>query len=69
MESWLQGYKMESWLKDIIAEAKNCEAVNVDNKVYNIKFYLGGDLIKTFSGIDAANADHACIWCKCPKEK
>ena len=63
--------ELAAGLQDIIAEAENCEVVNVDDKVYNIEFYLGGDLkfLAIVCGIDAANADHACIWCKCPKEK
>ena len=63
--------ELAAGLQDIIAEAENCEAVNIDDKVYNIEFYLGGDLkfLAIVCGIDAANADHACIWCKCPKEK
>ena len=29
-------------LQDIINDAKNCVAIQVDDKQYNIEFYLGG---------------------------
>ena len=56
-------------LQDICSEAKDLEVITVKDKVYNIKFYLGGDLkfLAIACGIDAANAEYACVWCKCPK--
>ena len=35
-----------------------------------LDFYLGGDwkFLALVTGIDAATSEHACIWCKCPKE-
>lgn len=38
------------------------------DKRYEIETYLGGDLkfLAMVCSIDAANCDHACIWCKCP---
>ena len=39
--------------------------------VYTVEQFLGGDwkFLALVCGLDAANADHACIWCKCPKSK
>ena len=33
--------------------------------------FFGGNLkfLAVVCGIEAANVDHACIWCKCPKNK
>jgi len=63
--------ELAAGLEDIITEAKTCEVISIGDKVFNIEFYLGGDLkfLAIVCGIDAANADHACIWCKCPKDK
>ena len=56
-------------LEDICTEAKDLEVLTIGEKVYRIQFFLGGDLkfLAIVCGIEAANADHACIWCKCPK--
>ena len=57
-------------LEDICTEAKDLEVLTVGEKVNRIQFFLGGDLkfLAIVCGIEAANADHACIWCKCPKD-
>ena len=56
-------------LQDICREAKDLEVLTVDDKVYKLQFFLGGDLkfLAIICGIDAANAEHACVWCECPK--
>ena len=38
--------------------------------MYRIRFFLGGDVkfLALVCGIEAANADRACIWCKCLKD-
>jgi len=58
-------------LEDICSEAKDLEVLTVDGKVYKIQFFLGGDLkfLALVCDVEAANADHACVWCKCPKIK
>ena len=58
-------------LQDIISDAKDCNAIVIDGQQYNIKYYLGGDLkfLAIVCGLEAANAEYACIWCKCPKGK
>lgn len=51
-------------LQDICNEAKELEVVTVQDKVYAIKYFLGGDLkfLAMVCGIEAANATHACVW-------
>ena len=63
--------ELAAGLQDIINDAKNCDVIQVDGKQYNIEFYLGGDLkfLAIVCGIEAANAEYACVWCKCPKDK
>lgn len=38
-------------------------------RYFILSFFLGGDLkfLAIVCGIDAANSDHACLWCKCSK--
>lgn len=61
--------ELAAGLQDICSEAKDLEVVTVQEKVYSIQFFLGGDLkfLAMVCGIDAANAEYACVWCKCPK--
>lgn len=55
----------------IIEEAKDLEILTVDNKVYQVQYFLGGDwkFLALVCGIESASSNHACIWCKCPKVK
>ena len=57
-------------LQDICSEARDIEVITIKDKVYNIKFFLGGDLkcLALACGIEAANSIYACVWCKCPKQ-
>ena len=54
-------------LEDICNEGKEMRSITIDDKRYEIETYLGGDLkfLAMVCGIDAANCEHACIWCKC----
>ena len=55
----------------ICAEARDLELITIDDKVFKIQFYLGGDwkFLATVCGIDSATLEYACIWCKCPKRQ
>jgi len=67
-----ENYKqLAAGLQDIISDAKDCNAILIDGQKYNVEFYLGGDLkfLAIVCGLEAANAEYACIWCKCPKGK
>ena len=63
--------ELKDGMEDIIAEAKDLEVLTIHDKVYSIQFFLGGDLkfLAAVCGIEAANSEHACIWCKCPKKE
>lgn len=63
--------ELKAGLEDIIKEAEDLEVVTMRGKVYSIQFFLGGDLkfLAAVCGIEAANSEHACIWCKCPKQQ
>ena len=54
--------KVSSGLKDICQEARDLDVITIDEKVYKITFFL-----TTVNGLESANADFACIWCKCAK--
>ena len=63
--------ELQAGLEDICSAAKDIEEVTIEGQVYRIQFYLGGDLkfLALVCGIENANAEHACVWCKCPKGK
>ena len=56
-------------LKDISNEGKQLKSITINDKSYEIETYLGGDLkfLAMVCGIDAANCEHACVWCKCSR--
>ena len=50
-------------------EMRNLNEITVNQKTFNIEYFLGGDwkFLATVCGIGQANQDYACIWCLCPK--
>ena len=58
-----------SGLKNIIDEARDLDCISVGDRVFQLKYYLGGDMkfLAMVCGIEGATCEHACIWCKCPK--
>ena len=56
-------------LRDICQEAKDLGVITIDDRIFKIKFFLGGDwkFLATVNGLEHANANFACIWCKCSK--
>ena len=56
-------------LQDIIEEARDLNCVSVEDKVFKIDYYLGGDIkfLATVCGIKGPTSEYSCIWCKCPK--
>ena len=56
-------------LSDLTKEMEQLKEFKVDGNIYKIEYFLGGDwkFLASVCGIGAANADYACIWCKCPK--
>ena len=66
-----QNYKeLASGFQDICEEAADLQIVTIQDKIYNIKFFLGGDwkYLATICGIQSASADYLCIWCKCQQQ-
>ena len=63
--------ELQAGLADIISEAKDIEVLTIQDQVYTIQFYLGGDLkfLAIVCGIESATAVHACVWCKCSKSQ
>ena len=43
--------------------------ISIGNDTYPIEYFMGGDwkFLASVCGIGGANADYACIWCRCPK--
>jgi len=58
-------------LKDIEEEIKSTQSVNIDGHEFHIKYFFGADMkcLAICLGLEAANADYSCIWCKCPKDE
>ena len=56
-------------LRDICQEARDLEMITIDERIFKITFFLGGDwkFLATINGLGHANANFACIWCKCAK--
>ena len=63
--------ELAAGLEDICKEAQDLKWVTINDKAYKITFFLGGDLkfLAMSCGIEAANSEHACVWCKCPKSQ
>ena len=54
-------------LSNIVDEARDLTLITVDGITYPIQYYLGGDMkfLAIVCGIEAANSNYACVWCKC----
>ena len=53
-------------LKDIINEARDLQCITVVDMVFQLEYYLGGDMkfLALVCGIEGATCEHSCIWCK-----
>ena len=58
-------------MQDIVIEASNLKTVTINDNLYKIEYFLGGDMkfLSIVCGIESATATYPCIWCKCPKGK
>ena len=56
-------------LGTISNEVHNLKTVAVDGESYELEVFLGGDwkFLSLVCGLNAANSDYSCIWCKCPR--
>lgn len=63
--------QLASGLQDICEEAEDLQIVTVQEKIYRIDLFLGGDwkFLATVCGIESATAEFSCIWCKCSKSQ
>ena len=54
-------------LTDIINEARELQSVTINGDEHRVEYFLGGDLkfLAIVCGIEAANANFSCVWCKC----
>lgn len=57
-------------LKEIIEDLQDLQTVKINDIDFDVKYTLGGDLkwIALITGINAANADYPCPWCKFNKK-
>lgn len=62
---------LDDSLSDLTAEMTKLSKVKVGGKHYNTEYFLGGDwkFLACACGLGAANQDHACICCKCPRNQ
>ena len=58
-------------LKDIIEEARDLNSISVEDQIFKLDYYLGGDMkfLAAVCGIEGATSEFSYIWCKCPKGK
>ena len=63
--------KLYQGLKPIIDEARDLDCITVGDMLFQLEYYLGGDMkfLAIVCGIEGATCEHSCIWCKCPKGK
>lgn len=54
-------------LSGLVKEMQDLKDISLDNETFYFEYFLGGDwkFLACVCGIGAANADYACIWCKC----
>ena len=64
-----EGYdNLSEALEDIIDEVNNLQSVIVNGVSYDLQYFFGADMkfLAICMGIEAANSNFSCIWCKCP---
>ena len=55
-------------LEGICFEASHLDTIKLNRNKYKTELFMGGDMkfLLLIYGLDAANAQHLCLWCKCP---
>ena len=55
-------------LEGICFEASHLDTIKLNRNKYKTELFMGGDMkfLLLIYGLDAANAQHSCLWCKCP---
>ena len=61
--------ELEICFEDLGKQIDQLENITIDNKIYQIQKYFGGDLkiLAIICGLNAANSNMPCIWCKWDK--
>ena len=56
-------------LKEVAKEAGDLQTILFNGQMHDIEYFLGGDMkfLSLVCGIDAANSEYACPWCKCSR--
>ena len=64
-------FYLQNALKDIIQETTEFTSLSLQEKVYQIVYYMGGDLkfLNIICGLDSCASKYSCIWCKCPSDQ
>ena len=59
--------QIEASLRELLDLIKNINEIELGGNVYQVKKCFGGDLkfLALLYGLNAANSDYPCIWCKC----
>ena len=63
-----ESYKnLKKALYNIAIDCENFTHVTVNDKIYPLLFYLGGDLkfLNLMCGIDSNSSKYSCLWCTC----
>ena len=57
-------------LSDLVKEMKELQSIEFNGQHIDLSYYLMGDwkFLALVTGIQAANSNHPCVWCKCHKE-
>ena len=60
-------FDLAAGLSSIAEEVKTLSHIAVNGEEYKIEYFLSGDwkFLAVITGLNAANADYSCIWCKC----
>jgi len=58
-------------LKDIEKEIQSTQYLTIDDHKFKIEYFFSADMkyLAVCLGLQAANANYSCIWCKCPKQQ
>ena len=53
-------------MQDIAKEVKELKTFELDGELHELEYFLGGDwkFLALVCGLNAANADYSCIWCR-----
>ena len=59
--------ELSTSLQDTAGEINNLSQLELDGEFYQLQYFLGGDwkFLALVCGLNAANSDYSCIWCKC----